>query len=377
MSASTSVSQNPMQNFLNDIQHKIYSVHGKIFGLCSTDSKIYAFLILGRVLQTVALISFAASIAFTFTVGPTALLGMIPAVALGILGTYIAGNPEELNDLLQVGRPFVAGQPVGLINGGNNCWLNSSLQLMANTPAFHPRMRQIPQLSQFLDAYEKNRTDYQKVAVNIDIHAIRQFLSRETGGLIGDSAVQEDAALFFEYVFLGANAIHQLDQQIDGRAPSPRSEPLLQIGLGENPRPNFQQLFNAYFDQRTDTGQRAQLSFQRLPNDLLVQPKRFYQQGRIESSNLRLGKIGDSIDIPERLAIPNELVRGGVGGEYVCDSFSVHNGVSSESGHYTCYVKRQGTWWYCSDTSVYEVAATTALRAMKYGYIFHYSKATP
>ncbi len=376
MSASTSVSQNPMQNFLNDIQHKIYSVHGKIFGLCSTDSKIYAFLILGRVLQTVALISFAASIAFTFTVGPTALLGMIPAVALGILGTYIAGNPEELNDLLQVGRPFVAGQPVGLINGGNNCWLNSSLQLMANTPAFHPRMREIPQLSQFLDVYEKNRTDYQKVAANIDIHAIRQFLSRETGGQIVDGAVQEDAAQLFEYVFQGPNAIHQLDQQINGGAPALRRESMLQIGLGESPRPNFQQLFNAYFDQRTDTGARVQLSFQRPPNDLLVQARRFYQQVDA-SGTLQQGKIGESIDVPERLALPNQFVRGGGNSEYVCDAFSVHNGVSSESGHYTCYVKRQGTWWYCSDTTVYEVASTTALRAMKYGYIFHYSKATP
>ncbi len=376
MSASTSVTQNPPKNFLNDIQHKIYSVHEKIFGLCSTDSKIYAFLILGRVLQTVALISFAVSIAFTFTVGPIALLGVIPAFALGVLGTYIAGNPEELNDLLLAARPFVAGQPVGLVNEGNNCWLNSSLQLMANTPAFHPRMRQIPQLSQFLDAYEKNRTDFQKVAANIDIQGIRQILSRETSGQIVDGSVQEDAAQFFEYIFQGPDAIHQFDQKTNGGAPVLRRESMLQIGLGESPRPNFQQLFNAYFDQRTDTGQRVQLSFQRPPNDLLVQARRFYQQ-MDASGTLQQGKIVEAIDIPERLALANQFAHGGADSEYVCDAFSIHNGASSESGHYTSYVKRQGTWWYCSDTRVYEVAATTALHAMKYGYIFHYAKASP
>lgn len=333
-------------------------------------------MILGRFLQAAAIASFAALVAFAFTVGPIVLLGTIPAIALGLLGTYVAGNPEELNDMLQMVRLFVPGQPVGLVNGGNDCWLNSSLQLMANIPAAHHRMRQIPQLAQFLDAYEANRNNYQKVGQNIDIHAIRQFVSRETGGVISNGSRQEDAAEFFDCLFQGPNALYQLDHQVNGVARGVYPQSLLHIGLGTQPRPSFQQLFNSYFDDQAENGARIQFFFQRPPNDLLVHAKRFCRH-MDSSGNIQTGKIGDAIDVPERLALSSQFVRGGGDSEYVCDAFSVHNGSSLESGHYTCYVKRQNTWWYCSDTRIYEVPARTALRAMKYGYIFHYSKCSP
>lgn len=370
---ATTATSNPIQNCLNDIQHKFYTFQQN---LCTTDNKIYALLIIGRVLQAAALASVIAAIAFSFTVGHVVLLATIPAIALGLLGTHIAGNPEEINNMLQMTRPFVPGQPVGLVNGGSDCWLNSSLQLMVNSPAYHQRMRQIPQLADFLDTYQANRTNYQKVATNIGTHEIRQFLSRETGGQIRDSYDQEDAAQFFEYLFQGPNAVHQLDQQIDGGAPALRRESLLQIDLGENPRPNFQQLFNSYFDHTTDRGQRMQLHFQRAPSDLLVQAKRFYQY-MDTSGALQQGKITDTIDVPERLSLPNRFVRSGEAPEYTCDGFTVHSGSSPDGGHYTCYLKRQNTWWYCSDTNVFEVTTHQAHNAMKHGYIFHYAKSSP
>ena len=379
--ATTITSSNPIQNCLNDIQHRLYTFQQN---LCTTDNKVYAFLILGRVLQAAALASVIAAIAFTFTVGPMVLLATIPAIALGLLGTYAAGNPEEINNMLQMARPFVPGQPVGLVNGGSDCWLNSSLQLMVNSPAYHQRMRQIPQLTDFLDAYQANRTNYQKVAKNIDIHAIRQFLSRETGGQIRDSYDQEDAAQFFEYLFQGPNAVHQLDQQVNGRPPRPRPEALLQIDLGESPRPSFQQLFNSYFDQTTDLGERSLLHFQRPPNDLLVHAKRFYFHMNPDGTLYRDAngraqerKVTDPIDVPERLSLPNRFVRSGEASEYTCDGFSVHSGSSPDGGHYTCYVKRQNTWWYCSDTNVFEVTSCQAHNAMKHGYLFHYAKSSP
>jgi len=372
--ATTAAAKNPTRNWFYDIQQKIYSFQEKFCGQCSTDNKIYAFLILGRVLQAAAILTFGASIAFAFTAGPIALLATIPAIAMGVLGTFAVGNPQEFNEMLQIARPFVPGQPIGLMNVGNNCWLNSSLQLLTNTPAFHARMRQIPQLSDFLNAYQVNGDSYQKVARNIDTNVIRQFLSRETGGLISESNRQEDAAQFFEYFFQGQHAIHRLDQHIDQGDPIVRREPLLQINLGESSRPSFQELFNSYFDHSSDLGQRIQLFFQRAPIDLFVQANRFYQ--RTDTSGaLQQGKIVDPIDIPERLALPNRFIRSGENAEYLCDGFSIHNGSSLDGGHYVCYVKRQDKWWYCSDTTVYEVAKGQALDAMKHGYLFHFAKA--
>jgi hypothetical protein len=366
----------PMIDCLNDIRHRLYCIQREICGLCNTDSKVYAFLVIGRALQAAALVSFAVSIAFTFMIGPVFLIAAIPAIAIGVLGTYVAGNPQELNNIVQMGRPFVPGQPVGLINSGNNCWLNSSLQLLVNSPSFHCRMRQIPEFSQFLDNYAAARTGYQKVASSIDTHAIRQFLCRETAGQITDDHTQDDSAQLFEFLFQGLNAIYQFEQQLDGAAPTMRCEPMIQIDLNPNPRLNFQQLFNNYFDYRSNIGQQIQLFFQRPPDELLIQAKRFYQQIDPTSGALLQGKINDRLDVSEKLTLSDRFVRSRQAQEYSCDGFSIHHGSSQDGGHYTCYLKIGDVWWYASDSTIYEVPARQALDAMAYGYIFHYSKST-
>lgn len=367
-------SNDPIKNCFNGIAHKLYSVQESICGLCSTDTKVYAFLILGRVLQAAALVSFAISIAGTIVVGPVALIGTILSVALGILGTYIAGSPEEVNDVLQMARPFVPGQPIGLINSGNNCWLNSSLQLLANVPGYEARLRQIPTVAQFLDSYAKAGHDYQKVANQINTHEIRQFLNRETGGQIDAGYHQEDAAQLFEYLFQGPNALYSLDQQINGGAATQRREPMIQVLLGEQqPRPNFQQLFNSYFDYHTDMGQRVQLSFQRPPNELLIQMKRF-RQYTDSNGVMQFGKIDDPIDVPERLTVPNQFVRSNETANYEPDALLIHRGASQDVGHYIGYIKKGGTWWYCSDAHVYEVSARQALDELKNCYFCHWTK---
>lgn len=375
---TNTVSSNLLQNWVNDVQHRVYSLQQKFLGTCTTEAKVHGLLVLGRVLQTAALVTLIGSLGFAFVVGPPILVVAIPALALGILGTYIAEQPQELNDSLQMIRPFVIGQPVGLRNQKNDCWLNSSLQLIANSPALHPRMRQIPELSRFLDAYTDASLGYQKVAGQIDTHALRQFLSQQTGGQISNGEGQEDAAQLFEYLFEGDHAPYRFDQQINQGAPTLRREPMIAVNLGPNPapgvqRPDFQQLFNHYFNYQTHIGQNVRLTLPRAPDDLLVQAKRFYQ-GVDANGAITYEKINDPIAITERLTLPRESVRGGEVHNYVCDAFSIHNGVSPLGGHYTGYLKRGGVWWYCSDTTIYEATAAEALAAMTRGYIFHFTK---
>lgn len=374
MSSIATASNDLVQNCLNSIAHQFYSVEKAICGLCSTDCKVYTLLILGRTLQAASLVCFSASIAFTVFTGPVSLAGMIPSIALGILGTYVAGNPREFNDLFYPIRPFVPGQPVGLINSGQNCWLNASLQLLANVPAYHARLRQIPAFAQFLDNYATEGRNYQKVARTIDSHAIRQILSHETGGQIEQGHLQTDAAQAFECLFEGPNALYTLEQQINGGLPTQQREPMIQIVPGlQTPRPAFQQLFNSYFDHLTDNGHRKQLFFPRSPDDLLIHVQRFYQYVD-DNRNLQQGKILDAIDIPERIDVPNQFVRSNEAGQYEPDAFLIHYGSSLNSGHFVAYIKKGGTWWYCSDTAVYEVSAAEAFAAGKYCTICHCSQ---
>jgi hypothetical protein len=369
VSGTTPVPASFQANCCNWLEHKAYAVQEKICGLCTTESKVHALLVTGRVLQAAALVSFPSAIAFSFVAAPIALVGLVPAVALGVLGTWIADNPKDLNERIQMGRPFVVGQPVGLTNGLNNCWLNSSLQLMANVPGFERRMRQIPEFAQFLDSYRAAGAGYQKVATEIQTQQIREVLQRESGGLIQSDPPQQDVADFFQWCFQGQNGLYQFDTMLDGAAGAQRSEPMIGLELDRSaPIPNFAQLFSNFFDYHTDRGQRRQVFFPATPDHLLIHVKRFYYENGAQ------GKINDPIEIEGRFQLPGHLVRSGENAAYSCDAVLVHQGGSGEAGHYVAYIKRDNVWWYCSDARVLEVSAAEAEAAMKQSYILHFAK---
>lgn len=361
-----------LQNFhcCSWIQHQISSAKETLFGLCSTDCKVYTLLILGRGLQAAAVTGLLTSITFAFVVGPVALCGLIASVALGVLGTCITESKEQIREMIEIANPFVPGQPVGLSNSGGNCWLNSGLQMLDHIPCLARRMRQIPGFVAFLTSYRAACQGSYKIAPDIDTHLLRQILNRETGGQVAQGHSQEDAALLFECLFQGSHSLHTFDHQLNGLPAAVRNEPLMQLNLREGSALlSFDRSLSLFFDHPTDMGQRQQLFVQRAPNDLLIQFNRFYRDPDGTS-----GKINDSIDVPIRLQFPSRFIRTGENSNYECDSFLCHHGIGLNGGHYVSYIKKEGGWWYCSDSCVMKVSTEQAVSAMKQSYIVHYSK---
>lgn len=352
------------------IQRQVSAAGEKLWGLCSTDCKVHALLVLGRVLQAAAIGLMATTAVYTFTAGSIALLGLIPAVAFGVLGTCLAENKEYIQEIVAMGQPFIEGQPSGLRNSGGNCWLNSGLQMLANIPSLARHLRRVPELTSFLGAYQSALSERHKVAPSIDTHLLRQFLSRQTGGQVDANHVQEDAAVLFEYLFQGRNFLHTFSHRLNGAHASPRHEPLMQVDLirGQGTL-SFQQVINYFFDHPTDTGQRQQLFFDRPPENLLIQFNRFYRdpEGGAE-------KINNPIDVSAQWELPRHFVLSRESAAYACDAFLCHNGVGLRSGHYVAYIKKGDIWWYCSDSSVFQVTKEQAENAMKQSYILHFSR---
>ena len=382
----SAVTTSPAQNWVNNVQNKIHSVQQKILGLCDTDCKVYALLVLGRVLQASTIVGLSVSVGFAFLAGPATLIGLVPSIALGILGTYIVEGLPDLSSPSQGGaplvpgkppvgliysRPFVPGQPIGLINKGNNCWLNAGLQMLLNSPALSQRIQHVPNLAQFQARYEAERQAHQKTARQLDSQTIREDLNR-SGVEVSSGYHQEDAAQLFEHIFTG---LHTLHQQVGSNAAAVRRESMIQIGLAHSPRTCFQELFNYYFNYLADDGRHTQLRFQIAPNDLMIHAQRFFQCQGTSAGGFVAKKIGDDLDISEKLTLPAGFILSGGNSEYCCHSFLVHYGAGLDTGgHYVAYVKRGENWWCCDDSVTYEVSAQAALAAMKQGYIFHYRK---
>lgn len=368
----SSVRANYEPSCWDQIRDRIYTMQNQIFGLCSTDTKIYTLLIAGRILQAAAVTGAIIAVSSVFFFSPITLFGLIPPLLIGLLGTYIAGNPEQVYSDLQMARPFVTGQPVGLVNGGNNCWINSSIQLLMNAPHLHARMRQIPAFAQVMDAYAQTTQNREKVVTGINTQTIRQFLSEQTH-LIDTTASQQDAAQLFEYLFQGPHSLYHFEQTLDAAPAIVRSEPMIKVNLGRAPRPDFQQLLQNHFDSTTSAGQRLQLFFPRSPDDLLIQFNRFIQFVN-PAGVLVQEKINDPVDIPLSLNLPATVVRTAESASYRCNGFIIHSGASQNGGHYIAYIKKGNSWWYVSDTRTFEVNEQEATQQIKFAYITHYSK---
>lgn len=362
------MSAETLTNCFQPISHTIYSVYEQAWESCSTDTKIYTLFILGRVLQTAACLSCVAAVASAWAFGPAALLATVPALALGFFGTQLAENAEPLALTPLIERPYVEGQPIGLVNNGNNCWLTASLQLLAHVPAFAARIRAFPEFAQFLDAYRQDQADCNKISSSINPFAMRQMLHRATNGGIDSGYRQEDAAQVFEYLFQGDRSLYQFEQALNGYQSCPCREPMIALSL-ESIMPPFETLLSRYFDHLTDRGVRKQLFFSQPPQDLLIQFKRFNRSSTgVES------KICTAIDTPEQFALSPNHTLSNENAIYYCDAFLVHNGTTLKGGHYIAFIQIDNVWWRCSDTSVVEVSTATAEAARQQSYIIHYRK---
>ncbi len=105
-------------------------------------------------------------------------------------------------------------------------------------------------------------------------------------------------------------------------------------------------------------------SLQRAPQDLFLTIKRqCYSRGAVMMVNR-------NVNAPAELNMPNEYFSDNSGARYSLTSFAnfVHE------VHYISYVKRGDVWFKCNDSNVEAISEAAALNAAKLAYVVHYSK---
>lgn len=385
-----------VRNYCNNIDIKLGSACGsfcstigsipvairrQLNDLCSTDCKVHGLIVLGRMLQAAAILGVATSIFAVVMTGPMVLFGVIPAIATALLGTYMATRPKDVVDAIFPWPPYVTGQPVGLINSGNNCWANASMQLLLRAPNLLTRVRtqQIPQVRQIAQSYTDAQGVQQRVVQGADGQLIRDALSAV--GRADARGVAEDPAQFFEYLFQNPHSLYQFPMTIAGAlADQPREEPMISLDLGQEGGHAFNNLLFNFFNYQDDRRRAFNLKFPTAPNDLLVQMKRFYQHQNASRNQTVFGVNRNPIPVPANFELAGCYSQDAQGANYECDAFIVHYGHNYghnglNGGHYVAFVKGEdNTWWRCDDSRVDQIATEAAQQLMSQGYIYHYKK---
>ncbi|OWF47819.1 ubiquitin carboxyl-terminal hydrolase 36-like [Mizuhopecten yessoensis] len=304
----------------------------------------------------------------------------------------------------------------GLVNMGNTCFLNSTLQCLTYTAP----------LVNFCLSNEHSTTCKQAgfcMMCELQRHVKRCY--ENSGNAIKPQSVlqklrmiakhmhwgrQEDAHEFLRYVVDAMqrsclNGHNKLDKfskettvvnQIFGgflrsqvqcmrcKEMSNTYDPFLDVSLDIKAVQTLEKALEKYVHPETLDNDNAYMctkckqkvpahkrfSIHKAPNILTISLKRF-------DYNRLMGKVSRHIQFPEKLNLrPYMSYRQGEKVMYQLYAVLVHSGFSCNSGHYYCYVKSPSQIWYCmNDSMVQQVSATRVLSCE--AYLLFYIKSKP
>jgi hypothetical protein len=348
------------------------------------DQKIFT-LVVGQIIPAIATGALIACIVCSFIVNPLFAIGSVAAFVIGFLGvaaTYtnqvdFASGTEQVTGAFVRLPPFEPNQPVGIQNGGNNCWANAALQLVLNNPELEAQCAADPTFANIFGRYRAAQRAQQYQCGYLGREARAVLHAREPD--IDPLQSMEDVSDFFGIMLGGIDQrqavrgrpFHSLQQSIAGRAFQSAPEPF--IGLQMVDGVPFQGIFNSFFNYSTAEGQSVRKVFRTVPQTLLIQIKRFGHHYHNDGSTVPR-KNTRALDIPLEMDVGADLSRDRSPARYECTGFIEHRGGAVNGGHYISYVKRQGKWWLCDDGSVREVTAAQVADAKRNSYMISYRK---
>lgn len=368
-------------------------------GMSKTNLKTHAFVILSYLLFGIGLALACSVPYFAVIANPVfALMAPILPIALGVLGLRYTSKPDQIFIPLSV-QSYVQGQPLGLVNGEANCWMNSAFQMLSHTPSYQklitrlssemdcPSLTFYPLVSAFNRYTQEMKSRVGRAVSSVDTQMLRLMLSRLHPEISNDVAVQVDPMTLIEELHCRAKAFLPLQQQriteVNGRVKkgpldNVSSEIGIYLPMDRDHHKSFETMFNDYFHTILNENQKdvVKKSFSQAPEGFLVKAGRFgYVLGNYANHDEGQRKISRAIDFPLNLQLtkdqcPIEQA------SYEPDAFIFHEGRRTLSGHYIAYVKTDGKWWELNDQKVTSIGDKAIRQKLSNAYIVHYAKKT-
>ena len=324
-----------------------WTYQNSTYQLSDTDRKITTCPTLGEMIVGLGILLASASVILSFTISPAYILGVIPAAIISLLGMYMFdGTGSAICSHSH--QNSITGQPIGLINRGNTCFLNAAIQYLRNIPQYTQTVCMIPTLHTVQQGMFKAEQNKQAVSQEAHTGAVREWLKTVSTHSLGGG--QDDPSILLEYVLKQLFAPLPITKYVYHfnplTAPTTPAEKqyLLTVPLTSS---NFSQEFNQLFWDESVANMNLIQQFITAPAEFSIRLARF-------DNNLH--KVGTHMDFPEQLTLEEEKHLSGTSAVYDYDAFIEHEGNSMIGGHYVAYVKTmidgRETFWKCDDSRV-------------------------
>ncbi len=359
--------------------------------LSKTDWKTHALVVLGYVLVAIGIALAFCAPYIAFTVQPMlAVASPVLPIALGVLGIQYASEPLSPVKVAAPVKPsnVVVVPPIGIANKSGNCWINSSLQLLFNVPAYRRVMENLlentdPKLSIFRDAYKTHNE-----GGHVDSQKIREWLHKLNPREVSLNSSQQlcyeiclSAILLKVGYSLPKEIRHQITREGERAnsvsvAPLPTS--IFDIStdfIDENANNNVTDALNHYFYKtepsniEDETGKVIRKRTLATILTLDSKPEDF-------SISVDFSKTLKKKDVKElqgamEVSLSRQL---GNDADYFCDGFIRHSGSGTGYGHYIAYFLKDGKWWEASDSDVGQMDLKEVNEQLAKASYIHYQK---
>jgi len=256
--------------------------------------------------------------------------------------------------------------PVGIRNGGANCWVNSMLQMLAKAPRIAKRILErangnckeiAPLLLEYYDSQIANRP-----ISNIDSQVFRRWFNNSA--LVSSdisSHIDLSEAILILFKEIGYNyPLYETEHFSQGeRIEELGDGSIIWLDLSDGIR-SFRQLFLNFFSSPTANGYQVK-KFETVPEDLIIELKKLPHD--------EITEIPMNLEFPLEATIGNEA---NIRYEFV--SCIIHSG-GSEHGHYFTIQKEGNDYYLINDSDVNKISHNTAMNYLRHGKLFHYKKA--
>ena len=345
-------------------------------GLSTQNEKIFN-LVVGQIIPAIATGALIVCVFFSFTVTPLFIIGAVAAFVIGFLGVGATFNDKEVFKLIEPRPVFEPNQPVGISNGGNNCWANAALQLIVNNPHLEEFCRTDRAFGNIFDRYRNTQACQEYDSGDLG-REVRDVLHVRNGNIDVGSGMEDPADFFLTMLSnidqrgVRGRSFYQLQQSFNDGPWRDVNEPLIGFPIEEGAA--FQDLFNSFFTCYTDEGQRMRKVFPTAPETLAVHLRRFEYELDQTGAVIGQRKKNNFLDIPFEMDLASNRFCDRIAARYECTGFIEHLGESIDGGHYISYVKRNGKWWLCNDSDVREVSTKQVEHAKGNSYIITYGR---